>query len=205
MSDSQIFEKINQFKTLLFEYNESTNIYSKKSYNVLDHHIQDSLNLAELIQPSRIHVDMGSGSGLPGVIIAIAASSQVICIESKQKKRLFLNYVKEALDLSNLEVFDGDVQLFAKQYSGAKIGSFSAKAFAKPPKLLSYLSLFKKHQYLRSAICWVPISETQSKILKQFDDVEIVSTRHKLKFEYFKIQMAKFQLYKVDLRKQYNL
>ena len=188
MSDNQIFEKIKQFKSLLYEYNESTNIYSKKSYDMLDHHIQDSLNLSEIIQPSRVHVDLGSGSGLPGVIIAIATSSQVICVESKQKKRLFLNYVKEALDLSNLEVFDGDVQLFAK-----------------PPKLLSYLSLFKKHQYLRSAICWVPISEAQSNILKQFDDVILVSTRHKIKFEYFRIQMAKFQSYRAALKSEYTL
>ena len=203
MSDN-IYEKISHFKQCLFEYNESTNIYSKKSYDMLDYHIQDSLNLAKLIEPSSIHVDMGSGSGLPGVIIAIASTAKVICIESKSKKRLFLNYVKEALDLNNLEIFDGDVQLFSKCYSGPKIESFSAKAFAKTPKLLMYLSMFRKHQYLKTAKCWVPISKSQSDVLKQFDDI-VSMTNKNSDFLYFKIQMGSYQSYRADLKMQYNL
>tara|TARA_A100001015_G_scaffold164843_1_gene183265 strand:+ start:4659 stop:5270 length:612 start_codon:yes stop_codon:yes gene_type:complete len=199
-----ILEKIDQFKSCLFEYNASTNIYSKKSYDTLDYHIEDSLNLAKLIKPSSVHVDMGSGSGLPGVIIAIASSAKVICIESKSKKRLFLSYVKEALDLNNLEIFDGDVQLFANRYSGPKIESLSAKAFVKPPKLLMYLSMFRKHQFRRQTICWVPISYAQSEILERFGEVVSISTQDST-FLYFKIQMESYQSYKADLKTQYNL
>ena len=203
MSDKLIDEKIQLFKHHLFEYNQITNIYSKKSYDFLDTHIRDSLNLAKLIQPTNCHVDLGSGSGLPGVIIAIASKSQVICIESKEKKRVFLNYVKEALDLTNLVVFDGDVQLFTKRYSGANIESFSAKAFAKPPKLLMYLSMFRPHQFDKSAICWVPISERQKSILKDFD--EVLKIENLATYYYFKIRMNSFQSYKADLKKKYNL
>ena len=205
MSDSIVFEKIDCFKNYLFEYNASTNIYSKKSYNMLDLHIQDSLNLSTLIQGSSVHVDMGSGSGLPGVIMAIASRSEVVCIESKQKKRLFLHYVKEALDLTNLTIFDGDVQLFSKVYSGSKITSFSAKAFAKPPKLLMYLSMFRKHQYVKGSTCWVPISENQAEVLKGFDEIVSMQASSGEEFLYFKIQMSKFQAYKADLKTQYNL
>ena len=127
----------------------------------------------------------------------------MICVESKLKKRSFLNVVKEALNLNNLTVFDGDVQLFTKSYSGAKITSFSAKAFAKPPKLLMYLSMFRPHQYSPSAICWVPISERQSLILKDYD--EVIKVQNTDKYYYFKIQMNSFQSYKVDLKKKYNL
>ena len=205
MSDNIALEKIGLFKDHLFEYNEATNIYSKKSYDSLDMHIQDSLNLAELTSESAFHVDMGSGSGLPGVIMAIASKAQVVCIESKQKKRLFLHYVKEALDLTNLTIFDGDVQLFTKLHCGPKITSFSAKAFAKPPKLLMYLSMFKKHQYLKASSCWVPISQKQSEVLKNYDEVISMTTSGGHEFLYFKIQMAKFQSYKADLKSQYNL
>lgn len=205
MSDKHIFDRIDLFKSHLFEYNESANIYSKKSYGALDSHIQDSLNLCELIDRSTTHVDMGSGSGLPGVIMAIAGKVDVICIESKQKKRLFLNYVREALDLTNLTVFDGDVQLFTKTYSGPKITSFSAKAFAKPPKLLMYLSMFRKHQFLRQSNCWVPISHNQEKILKNYDEIVSMKASNGREFLYFRIQMAKFQAYKADLKNQYNL
>ena len=49
MLDSRVHEKVQQYIDLLKEYNETTNIYSKKSYDILDYHIADSLNLAELI------------------------------------------------------------------------------------------------------------------------------------------------------------
>ena len=52
MLDSGIHEKIKQYIDLLKEYNETTNIYSKKSYDILDYHIADSLNLAEFIKDS---------------------------------------------------------------------------------------------------------------------------------------------------------
>ena len=101
--------------------------------------------------------------GFAGIILAISSTADVICIESKEKKRQFLEYAKEALDLNNLHVFDGDVQSFTKN-SRAKITSFSAKAFAKPPKLLMYLSMFRPHQYRTNSVCYVPISERQNHI-----------------------------------------
>ena len=45
---------------------------------------------------------MGSGSGLPGIIVAICDPNPVVCIESKLKKRAFLTQAKNALELSNL-------------------------------------------------------------------------------------------------------
>lgn len=205
MLDSSTLHQLEVYKRCLFEYNEVTNIYSKKSYDLLDTHILDSYNLSQLIAGSSIHVDLGSGSGLPGVIIAIATASQVICIESKKKKRIFLEYLKHALDLTNLTIFDGDLQLFSKIHRRPKITSFSAKAFAKPPKLLIYLSMFKKAQVSNDAICWVPISEAQAKILQKFDEIVSVTSPAGKEFLYFKIQMATFQSYKADLKNQYSL
>ena len=149
-------------------------------------------------------MDLGSGAGLPGIVLAIASNIDIICIESKAKKRLFLNYAKEALDLNNLLVFDGDVQLFTNRYRGAKITSFSAKAFAKPPKLLFYLNMFNPIQFKPNAICWVPISQRQADILKAFDEV-CKTTINNETFYYFKIRMNRFQSYKADLKKKYNL
>ena len=205
MFENNLQEKIALFKQHLFEYNKSINIYSKKSYENLDYHIEDSLNLTKLASDSKLHVDLGSGSGLPGVIMAIASKSEIICVESKQKKRLFLNYLKDALDLTNLSVFEGDVQLFSKIHSKAIIESFSAKAFAKPPKLLMYLSMFRKYQYSPVSVCWVPISEKQANVLSEFDEITTIHSNSGQVFRYFKIHMGKFQSYKVDLKKKYNL
>ena len=203
MFDNNQIKKVQKFKSLLAEYNQQVNIYSKRSYDDLDGHIQDSFHLAQFIQPSERHVDLGSGAGLPGVIMAIASSSLIICVESKEKKRAFLKHVKYALDLKNLSIFEGDVQRFAKCYSGLQITSFSAKAFAKPPKLLMYLSKFKSNQFQKNAVCWVPISERQASFLSAYDDV--VSIKNKAIFYYFKIRMGAFQSYKADLKRQYSL
>ena len=159
MFDNNQIKKVQKFKSLLAEYNQQVNIYSKQSYDDLDGHIQDSLHLAQLIQPSERHVDLGSGAGLPGVIMAIASSSLIICVESKEKKRAFLKHVKYALGLKNLSIFEGDVQRFAKCYSGLQITSFSAKAFAKPPKLLMYLSNLSQISFKKMRFAGCPFQK----------------------------------------------
>ena len=53
---SDQIKKVDHYVQLLKEYNETTNIYSKKSYDVLDYHISDSLNLAKFIDHSGVHV-----------------------------------------------------------------------------------------------------------------------------------------------------
>ena len=201
MSDS-FNQKIQIFKEMLISFNRYVNVTSKKSLHLLDVHIQDSMHLAEQVSTSHVHVDMGSGAGIPGIIVAIMTNASVICIESKKKKRDFLESVRQELQLSNVLVYDSDVQSFAKRYCGQKITSFSAKAFAKPPQLLNYLSHFKKNQFDSNAICWVPISKDQADILAKFDDVIEVGMRP---FYYFKIQMRSFRLYKADLKNKYNL
>ena len=197
-------EQIQNYISLLKEYNETTNIYSKNSYDRLDYHIHDSILLSGLVLNSKVHVDMGSGSGLPAIIVAMMTNSKVICIESRLKKREFLSYAKIALDLTNLHVFDGDVQLFTSRYSGAKIDSISAKAFAKPPKLMFYLNLFRGHQIKSNAICWVPISERQSSILSKYDQVISKNYNGEL-FYYFKVHLEKFQSYRASLKSEYTL
>ena len=63
---------IKAYITLLKEYNQTTNIYSKTAYNKLEFLIEDCNQLAKLITNTNQHVlDIGSGSGLPSVIIAI--------------------------------------------------------------------------------------------------------------------------------------
>jgi 16S rRNA (guanine527-N7)-methyltransferase len=196
--------KIREYRNLLLQYNETTNIYSKKSYNALDFHIQDSINLANLISKEGVHVDMGSGSGLPGIILAILMDVNVVCLESRLRKRDFLTHSKNALGLKNLEVFDGDIKMFAKRYSGKKIGGFSAKALAKPPKVLDFLSDFKMHSYNQDAVCWIPVSKNQVEILGEFGHVETVEVAG-VYFYYFMVLLKNHRDYKEDLRNRYNL
>ena len=99
-------EKVKRYIELLKEYNEKVNIYSKKAYDKLDFHIQDCINIAKLIGNEKIKVmDVGSGAGLPAVIMAILNhKNEVTAVESKSRKTNFLEIVKKELALDNLVI-----------------------------------------------------------------------------------------------------
>ena len=197
-------KKIITYVDLLKSYNETTNIYSKTSYDKLPYHIYDSIQLAKQIQTSPFTIDMGSGSGLPGIIVAICNPNPAVCIESKLKKRAFLTQAKNALELSNLTIYEGDVQSYAKTHSGPKITSITAKAFAKPPLLVKYLSMFKKHQISTDVKCWVPISSDQLLLFKS-DIPCITKVLADQEYHYMMLSLSDLKIYKAYLKNQYNL
>ena len=157
--------KIKGYIQLLKQYNEHTNIYAKSAYNKLEFHIQDSINLAGIIQ-NKAHtvVDFGSGSGLPSLIIAIQnPKNKVIAIESKSRKRNFLEQVKLELDLDNFEVFEGDISNFIRKKNTAA-HFCTAKAFAKIPVVQKY---FNKLNKTHTPKLLIPISQNQKSTLEE--------------------------------------
>lgn len=103
-------ERVASYVNFLLTYNERTNVYSKSAYDKLPFHVQDSITLAFEIgrdltngrenRKSDVRaegggvLDMGSGSGLPSVILAcVYPDVPVYAIESKSRKTRFLEYV----------------------------------------------------------------------------------------------------------------
>lgn len=154
---------INDYITLLKDFNETTNIYSKSAYDKLDFHIQDCMTLSSLIGNPKCIVDMGSGSGLPSVILSILhPECHVIAIESKGRKCAFLNITKETLGLSNYEVVQEDInQVFRNRSLSPHI--ITAKAFAPYDKALDFASKIAKP----ACELWIPISQVQLEALSQ--------------------------------------
>ena len=76
-------------------------------------HYAESLFGGLFIGEARTLLDLGSGPGFPGVPLAVQRSDlQVTALEGSQKKALFLNEVKEALDLSNFSVVRARIEDF---------------------------------------------------------------------------------------------
>jgi 16S rRNA (guanine527-N7)-methyltransferase len=75
-------------------------------------HVGDSLTLlAFLPQGEQRIADVGSGGGVPGIVVAIARpDARVVLIESTKKKAAFLRATIEALGLSNMAVSDQRVE-----------------------------------------------------------------------------------------------
>ena len=129
-----IIEKINIYKEMLLEENERINLISKTTTgDIEDRHFLDSIQLIALID-DKTHsiVDIGTGAGLPGILLAIAGCKSVYLVEKQAKKCDFLNRVNNKLGLDmhilNLRMEDiGD-----KQFDYVV-----SRAFAKLNKIIS--------------------------------------------------------------------
>src|SRR5512142_1056831 len=74
--------------------------------HVYTRHVLDSLNaLTVFPTPPRLALDIGSGAGLPGIPLAIAwPASQLVLLESRERKAGFLEQAVRALGLRNVRV-----------------------------------------------------------------------------------------------------
>jgi len=83
---------LERFVALLERWNRSINLVSRRDMaDIWTRHIADSLQLGELWhgQPERA-IDLGSGAGFPGLILAIGYGLHVDLIEKDQAKAAFL-------------------------------------------------------------------------------------------------------------------
>ncbi|ROO32971.1 16S rRNA (guanine(527)-N(7))-methyltransferase RsmG [Salinisphaera orenii] len=76
-------------------------------------HLLDSLAVLEAVTGPRL-ADVGTGAGLPGLVIALARPEiAVTLIESSAKKAAFLRHVRRRLQLANVEVVRARVEAHA--------------------------------------------------------------------------------------------
>src|SRR5437870_2261042 len=88
-------ERLDRFVELLLKWQRTTNlIASSTTSRVWTRHISDSLQLLDLAPLARAWVDLGSGGGFPGLVIACAlaetSGAQIHLVESSTRKAAFL-------------------------------------------------------------------------------------------------------------------
>ena len=142
-----IIEKISLYKEMLLDENERINLISKTTADdIEDRHFLDSIQLITLIS-DKAHslVDVGTGAGLPGILLAIGGCKSVYLVEKQSKKCDFLNRVNNKLGLDmnilNLRIEDIDDRQFDYVVS---------RAFAKLNKIISITKniTHKKSKYI---------------------------------------------------------
>lgn len=73
-----------------------------------DRHVLNCAVVADLLDPAATVVDVGSGAGLPGVVLALARPDlRVILVESLARRTVFLDQCRVALGLTRVEVYRG--------------------------------------------------------------------------------------------------
>jgi len=161
--------KFEQYAKLLKEWSTKMNLVATSTLNDIENrHFKDSAQLAKFIPKNCTIIDLGSGAGFPGVVLAILGFN-VICIESITKKTNFLNEVKNKLQLTNLTIINDRIETFIKK-TPANTGNFvfTARAFASLTKILDYVA-YKKYRLFLLKGREIEKEISQAKIKYKFD------------------------------------
>ena len=133
-------DRLKTYQQLVLEWNHRFNLISKQSETVIwERHILDSLQLCEYIKAQdKILLDLGTGAGFPGLVIAIAAKQlfpklTIHLVESIAKKVSFLNMVKDTLELNAVIHHDRIENIKLKN-----VDIITSRALASLLKLLEY-------------------------------------------------------------------
>ena len=122
------------FAALLLRWNATVNLVARADEPLLwERHIGDSLQLIPLMEPyPERAIDLGSGAGFPGLILAIATGVPFDLIEADQRKAAFL---REAARITDAPVRIHSLRIEATKLPPAPL--VTARAVAALPKLLA--------------------------------------------------------------------
>ena len=137
MNNKANFDK---YADMLREWSGKMNLVAPSTLaDIETRHFADSAQLADILPRDAEIIDLGSGAGFPGVVLAILGW-RVTCIESIGKKVAFLDAVRTALGLENLTIYHGRVEDYMKKMP-ANTGNLiiTARAFAPLIKILDYV------------------------------------------------------------------
>ncbi len=132
-------DRLAAFVDLLDRWRKTTNLVANSTFpSVWTRHIADSAQLIGLAPEAKRWVDMGSGAGFPGLVIAIQLAdvpgAVVHCIESDQRKCAFLREAARATGAA-ARIHPKRVEAIEPLSLGA-VDAVTARAFAPLPLTL---------------------------------------------------------------------
>lgn len=105
--DENKIDKSLKYLEILLQYNSHTNLTAiRDEKSIIEKHFLDSLLLQNLLKrEDKNLIDIGTGAGFPGMMLAIFnEDKEFTLLDSVRKKTDFLELVKNELDLKNVEI-----------------------------------------------------------------------------------------------------
>lgn len=147
LNDKQL-EKMLLFKKELLIYNEKINLTSiVDDEEIIYKHFIDSLETVRHIKEGSRIIDIGSGAGFPGILIAIyfEGNVEITLLDSLNKRTVFLESIVEKLKIKNIKIITSRAEDFAKKEKARETYDYStARAVAGLNVLLEYSIPFLK-------------------------------------------------------------
>lgn len=143
LTDAAGMLRLEALSAALIKENQRQNLISRPSEaQMWVRHIADSAQLLRLVPretPSRPWLDLGTGAGFPGLVIAaLRPEWKIVLVESRARRVEWLEHMVRELDLGNCRVEGRRLELVEH----FKTSVISARAFAPLEKLLSLSAPF---------------------------------------------------------------
>jgi 16S rRNA (guanine527-N7)-methyltransferase len=142
----ETIHKLTRYADLLAHWQKSTNLVAASTLPSLwSRHFADSCQLLTLAQNARLWLDLGSGAGFPGLVVAILEAGRPVfrmhLVESNRKKCAFLAEVARATE-APVEIHAMRIEDLAESADRFGPDVVSARALAPLPRLFELASPF---------------------------------------------------------------
>ncbi len=137
----EVWAKLDRFVDMLVAENAQQNLIATSTIpTIWVRHIADSAQLLSLDtrEGDGLWIDLGSGPGLPGLVVAILSARPMLLVESRKRRCDFLRAVASDLGLGHVEVAEAPLERVATQPAA----TISARAFAPLDRLLDLSARF---------------------------------------------------------------
>ncbi len=136
-----------EYKNMLLEWNEKMNLTAiTDEYEIIVKHFVDCLECTKVIKDEKNIIDVGTGAGFPGMVLAIYYKDKnFTLLDALNKRLIFLQEVVNKLGLKNVKIVHARAEEIARtgEYKEVYDASVS-RAVANLPVLLEYTSPFVK-------------------------------------------------------------
>lgn len=145
--DKDKAQALRQYKELLVEWNEKMNLTAiTEDYEVIVKHFVDCLECTHLITDEKKIIDVGTGAGFPGMVLAIYYPQiEFTLLDGLNKRLIFLEEVVNKLELKNVKIVHARAEEAARNEEYFEVfDAVVSRAVANLPVLLEYTSPYIK-------------------------------------------------------------
>jgi len=179
--DKEFFNRCDTYISILQRWGKIHNLTATLQTDDIKKNIIDSIYPLKFLNNFKSFADIGTGAGYPGMLLAIARPDiKATLVEPRVKRVAFLNFVKNALKLQNVEVIQDRVENLSQQ----KFDLITSRAVTNTSLLINLTSNISDENtvylFYKGSLCEKEIEDTK------LENYEIISVGKHRNYLYMK-------------------